>query len=155
MKIHWKSLLWNLALPLLTGGLSAWVTADSMKQFANLNQPPLSPPGWLFPIVWTILFTLMGISSYLVNKTDSPYKSAALRVYGIQLGVNFFWPILFFRLQAFLGAFFWLLLLWVLIIVMIVLFHKVKPIAGYLQIPYFLWVTFAAYLNLAIYFLNR
>ncbi len=155
MKINWKSLLWNLALPLLTGGLAALITQSSMKQFASLNQPPLSPPGWLFPVVWTILYTLMGISSYLVSQSDNPLKNTALRVYGIQLGVNFFWPILFFRLQAFLGAFFWLLLLWILILVMIVLFYKVKPIAGLLQIPYFLWVTFAAYLNLAIYFLNR
>lgn len=155
MKIKWKSLIWNLALPLLVGGLSAFLTSDSMKQFAQLEQPFLSPPGWLFPVVWTILFLLMGISSYLVTHTNSPYRVTTLRVYGIQLAVNFFWPVLFFRLQAFLGAFFWLLLLWVLIIVMIVLFYKVKPWAAYLQIPYLLWVTFAGYLNLAVYFLNR
>ena len=155
MKIEWKSLLWNLALPLITGGLAALITQSSMEQFATFRQPPLSPPGWLFPIVWTILYTLMGISSYLVSQSDSPLKNTALRIYGIQLGVNFFWPILFFRLNAFLGAFFWLLLLWILVLVMIVLFYKVKPIAGLLQIPYFLWITFAAYLNLAIYFLNR
>ncbi len=155
MKIQWKPLLWNLALPLLTGGLSAVVTANSMKQFEQLHQPPLSPPGWLFPIVWTILFLLMGCSAYLVSVANSPYRITALRIYGIQLAVNFFWPILFFRLEAFLGAFFWLFLLWILIIVMIVLFYKVKHTAAYLQIPYLLWVTFAGYLNIAIYFLNK
>ncbi|MBE7043676.1 MAG: tryptophan-rich sensory protein [Ruminococcaceae bacterium] len=126
-----------------------------MEQFAQLNQPPLSPPGWLFPVVWTILYTLMGISSYLIQQSDSPDKNTALRLYGIQLAVNFFWPILFFRFQAYLLSFFWILLLWVLIIVMIVQFYKIKPIAGLLQIPYLLWVTFATYLNLAIYLLNR
>ena len=150
-----QNLLWNLALPLLTGGLAALITQSSMEQFATFRQPPLSPPGWLFPVVWTILYTLMGISSYLVSQSDSPLKNTALRIYGIQLGVNFFWPILFFRLNAFLGAFFWILLLWILVLVMIVLFYKVKPIAGLLQIPYLLWITFAAYLNLAIYLLNR
>ncbi|MBE7043313.1 MAG: tryptophan-rich sensory protein, partial [Ruminococcaceae bacterium] len=79
MNIYWKSLLWNLALPLLTGGLAALITQGSMEQFAQLNQPPLSPPGWLFPVVWTILYTLMGISSYLIQQSDSPDKNTALR----------------------------------------------------------------------------
>ncbi|MDY4975519.1 MAG: TspO/MBR family protein [Clostridia bacterium] len=154
MKIQWKSLLWNLALPLLTGGLAALLTAHSMKQFEQLNQPFFAPPGWLFPVVWTILYLLMGVSAYLVSTADSPYRLTALRLYGIQLAVNFFWPILFFRMQAFLGAFFWLLLLWILILAMIVLFYRVKPKAAYLQIFYLLWVTFAGCLNLAIAILN-
>ena len=154
MKPNWKKLIWYLAIPLLTGGLSAWLTAGSMKQFAQLRQPPLAPPGWVFPIVWTLLFLLMGASSYLIAQTDAHLQTAALRIYGIQLAVNFFWPILFFRLSSYLLAFFWLLLLWALVLTMILLFYRVKKSAAWLQLPYLLWITFAGYLNLAIYFLN-
>lgn len=148
----------SILIPLAVGGLAAWLTMDSMDVYARINQPPLAPPGWLFPIVWGILYVLMGISSALVflDKTASPEeKSSALKVYGLQLIVNFFWSIIFFNMQNYLFAFIWLLLLWVLIIIMIVRFARIKPIAGYLQIPYLLWVTFAGYLNLMIYLLNR
>ena len=105
-------------------------------------------------VVWTILFTLMGISAYLVSASDSKDKTPALRIYGIQLAVNFFWSILFFCLQAYWFAFVWLILLWVLILAMIVSFAKVSFPAAMLQIPYLLWVTFAGYLSLAVALLN-
>ena len=148
----------SIAIALGVGGLSAWLTRGSMDIYERINMPPLSPPGWLFPVVWSILFTLMGISSarvYVVGKRENIDVSTALKVYAIQLAVNFLWSIIFFNLEAFLFAFIWLLLLWVLIIVIIKLFYDVSPVAGLLQIPYLLWVTFAAYLNFMIFVLNR
>lgn len=148
----------SILIALAVGGLAAWLTMDSMDVYGTINKPSLAPPGWLFPVVWGILYVLMGISSALVyiNNTVSPQeKASALKIYGLQLIVNFFWSIIFFNMQNYLFAFIWLLLLWVLIIVMIVRFARIKPIAGYLQIPYLLWVTFAGYLNLMIYLLNR
>lgn len=154
MKIQWKRLLVYLAIPLAVGGLAGILTKDSMMQFALVNKPPLSPPGWLFPVVWTILFLLMGLASYLVSRSDSAQKRPALILYAIQLIVNFFWSIFFFNFEWYLFSFFWLVLLWVLILLTIRAFWRVSPVAGILLIPYLLWVTFAGYLNLAIYLLN-
>ncbi len=144
-----------LLLPLAVGGLAALCTSDSMKIYPALNKPPLSPPGWLFPVVWTVLFLLMGIASFLVLRTGQPRAiGSALRVYGVQLLVNFFWPILFFNLQAYLFSFLWLVLLWLLIGVTLFLFYRLSRPAGMLLAPYLLWVTFAGYLNLSVYLLN-
>lgn len=153
MKISWKKLTICILLPLLVGAFSAFLTKDNMNIFEFLNKPPLSPPGFLFPIVWTILYILMGIASYLVltsNKSDD----FALIFYVIQLIFNFFWSILFFNFEAYLFSFIWLVILWILILITTILFYKISKPAGYFMIPYLLWVTFAGYLNLAIYFLN-
>ncbi|MBE5867885.1 MAG: tryptophan-rich sensory protein [Lachnospiraceae bacterium] len=151
-----KTFLIAVAIPLITGAVSAFITRGSMETFGRLNKPPLSPPGFLFPIVWTILFILMGIASYLVYTSDQSQEAIkeALIVYGAQLAVNFFWSIFFFNLEWYLFAFFWLLLLWVLILYTIILFYRISKPAAYLLIPYLLWVTFAGYLNLGIYLLN-
>ena len=155
MKIKWKQLALSLAIPLLVGGVSAFLTKDSMEKFSNLNQPPLSPPGWLFPIVWTILFILMGIASYIVSLSHrDTEKKKALFIYGLQLAVNFFWSIIFFNLGRYLLAFIWLLLLLVLIIITTLDFKKFSKTAAYLMIPYILWVIFAGYLNFGVYILN-
>ena len=138
-----KPYIISVVIALAVGGLSAVVTSDSMDVYSKINQPALSPPSILFPIVWTILFTLMGISAALIYSFRD------------NLAVNFIWSIFFFNMQAYLFSFIWLLLLLVVIAVMIVLFKKVSPLAAYLQIPYLLWVTFAGYLNLSIYLLNR
>jgi len=155
--IRLKPLLLNLLFPLAVGGLSALISGGGMETFQSLNQPPLSPPGWLFPIVWTILFLLMGIASYLVSTSDAPRGQArfAKKIYAAQLIVNFFWPILFFNLQQYLLAFFLLILLWVLILKTLLSFYKISKPAGYLLLPYLLWVTFAGYLNLGVFLLNR
>ena len=118
-----------------------------------LNKPPASPPGWLFPIVWTILYVLMGLASYLVLISAKPNKTA-LAAYAIQLIFNFFWSIIFFRLQLCFLAFIWLVLLWFLILKTFTLFSEISKSAGYLLIPYLLWVTFAGYLNFTICLLN-
>lgn len=145
-----------IAIPLLVGFLSALLTRQSMATFTTLNKPPLSPPGILFPIVWTILYALMGIGSYLVLTSDGSEKDIqqAFVVYGIQLAVNFLWSTFFFNFGWYLFSFFWLVLLWVLIVIMLKRFYEVSKVAAYINIPYLVWVTFAGYLNLGIYFLN-
>lgn len=151
-----KQFLICLAIPLLVGGLSALITRTGMDIFETINKPSLSPPGWLFPVVWTILFILMGIASYLVLVSEKPQGeiNRALTVYGIQLIFNFFWSIFFFNFSLYLFSFIWLVLLWLLILAAIVLFYRISKPAGYLMIPYLLWVTFAGYLNFQIYLLN-
>ena len=155
-KIDKKLLALCIVLPLLVGTISALLTRESMMLFAGVKKPPLSPPGWLFPIVWTILYTLMGIASYLMltGEATKEEKVKALNVYLYQLLVNFLWSTWFFNFQWYLFAFFWLVLLWVMILVTLVRFYRISKPAGYLLIPYLLWVTFAGYLNLGIALLN-
>jgi len=118
-------------------------------------QPPLSPPGIVFPIVWVILFALMGIGTALVSLSPaSGARSASLILFGVQLGFNFCWSLIFFNLQAFGFALVWLVILWCLILWMLLSFRKVSPLAAWLQVPYLAWVTFAAYLNLGVWLLN-
>ena len=156
MKQNRKTWIIALGIPLLVGALSALLTGPQMEEFSSLNQPPLSPPGWLFPVVWTVLYLLMGAASCLVWQSRCPIekKRAALGFYAAQLFFNFFWSILFFKLQLWLLAFFWLLALWLLILTTMALFFQCRKAAGWLLLPYLLWVSFAGYLNLAIYFLN-
>lgn len=145
-----------IAIPLIVGGLSALFTIGSMKDFAALNQPPLSPPGWLFPVVWTLLYILMGVASYLVleSPTSSEDLKKAFKVYFLQLGFNFFWSIIFFSFGAYEIAFAWLLALFALIVITTVRFYRIDTAAGILMIPYLLWVVFAGYLNIGIAYLN-
>lgn len=154
-EIQWKKLLVCIAVPLVVGALSAFFSGG-MGDFERVNQPPLSPPGWLFPVVWTILYTLMGIASYLVLVSDESnlMKGNALAVYGVQLVFNFFWSIIFFRYECYWCAFVWLLLLELFIILTALLFWKIDTRAAYLLIPYIVWVAFAGYLNLGIAILN-
>lgn len=156
MNANWKRPAVCIAIPLGVGGLTALLTRGSMELFAVLKQPPLSPPAWLFPVAWTILYILMGLASCRVLSSTAPREDirTALWLYGIQLAVNFVWPILFFNGQWFLIAFLWLMLLWILIIVTTVKFYRIDRMAGDLLLPYLLWTTFAAYLNLGIFVLN-
>ena len=155
--VKWKPLLLALALPLAVGGFSAYLTRDGMKAFAALGQPPLSPPAWLFPVVWTLLYLGMGLASYLVwvSGVSDKRRDRALTVYGLSLAANFLWPILFFTVQAWGAAFVLLLLLWVLVGIAALLFGAIAPRAGKLLLPYLAWLTFAAYLNLGVWLLNR
>lgn len=153
MKIQWKSLIICLAISLTVGSLSAFLTRNSMETFNSIIKPAFSPPGWLFPVVWTILYILMGIASYLVLTSGKPNDSA-LAIYSIQLVFNFFWSIIFFNMKLYLFAFLWLVLLWLLILKTALLFYQISKPAGYLMVPYLLWVTFAGYLNFSIYLLN-
>ena len=156
MKLQWKRLIFCLALPLGVGVVSALLTRGGMQAFETLQKPPLSPPGWLFPVVWTILYLAMGLGSYLVSTSDATPggKAVAWLVYGGQLFFNFFWSIWFFGMRLYVFAFVWLVVLWALILLNLLLFYRIRKSAGSLLIPYLAWVSFAGYLNLAIAILN-
>ncbi len=146
-----------IAIPLAVGALSAFFTKDNMMIYQEITYPPLAPPGWLFPIVWTILYVLMGVSScmiYLRRENTPGDARQGLTYYAISLVLNFGWSIVFFNLQLFRFAFLWLLVLLYTIIRTVLYYKKVYPIAAYLQIPYIVWVAFAGYLNLGISILN-
>lgn len=156
MKQNRKPYLFWILLAETAGALSGWLTRDAMDTYSQtILQPPLAPPGWLFPVVWSILYAMMGIGAARVYQAaPSRARSLGLNLFIAQLVVNFFWSPIFFNLEAFGFAFFWLLLLWVLVLWMIRAFRKVDPLAAKLQIPYLLWLTFAAYLNLGVWYLN-
>lgn len=153
-----KPFVISVAIALGVGGLSALITRNNMSLYGDIVTPPLSPVPWLFPVVWTILFTLMGISAAMIythQSASEAQKRSALYTYALSLLVNFFWSIIFFNARAFLFAFIWLVLLLFLIVRTIVKYYKINRIAAYLQIPYAVWVTFAGYLTFAIWWLNR
>ena len=157
MKAKWKAyLFWILGVEAV-GMLSGFLTRKGSELYSQtIAKPPLSPPSIVFPIVWGILFLLMGIGATRIYLSPaSAERSMSLRIFLVQLGLNFFWSIIFFNFQRFGLAFGWLLILWGLILWMIFSFRKVDPLAALLQIPYFLWVTFAAYLNFGVWMLNR
>lgn len=151
-----QSLLFYVISAELIGGLSALLTGSFSSFFETYRQPPLLPPGWLFPVVWVILYAVMGYSAYRVCISDalSDNKKAALTVYWIQLAFNFSWSIVFFRFEWLWGGFGIICALLLLIILMTALFYKADKKAAYLNLPYFLWVAFAAYLNFATASLN-
>ena len=138
------------------GALAGWLTRDGARLYAQTAaQPPLSPPAVVFPIVWAVLYALMGIGAARVYLTaPSRLRSRGLWLYFLQLAFNFFWPILFFSLQAYGPALVWLVILWGLIWGMLLAFRRADPLAGWLQAPYLLWVSFAAYLNWGVWRLN-
>lgn len=160
--------LWHMALfialPLAVGGLSAAWTGEQMSRFGAMNQPPLSPPAWLFPVAWTILYVLMGIASWLIwargqrsVQPDSRIRRQTaqwLGVYALQLFFNFCWSPVFFNLGWFWFALLWLLVMWAMIIWLVVKARELSVPAMWMMIPYLLWTTFAAYLNLGIALLN-
>ena len=156
MKSFNTKLLRFIAIPLLVGGIAALLTTDSMKTFSALEKPALSPPGWLFPVVWTILYTLMGVSAYLIATSSAApiEKAKSLAIYTYQLAVNFLWSIFFFNFKWYFFSFLWIILLWILVFLMIRAFWKINRTAAYLNIPYLIWITFAAYLNIGIWILN-
>ena len=146
----------SIAIALIVGGLSALFTNMGMDNYRLAEKPALTPPEIVFPIVWTILYTLMGISAARVwIASEKRQRSGGLIVYTIQLIVNFFWSIIFFSLQAYGFAFLWLVFLWALVLLMIVSFSRTDKIAAYLQIPYLIWLTFALYLNFMVWMLNK
>ena len=153
---QWKPYIISALIALGVGGLSALLSMNGMQIYdTTVTKPALTPPGWLFSVVWTILYTLVGISAARVWKTkESAARSSGLNLYVAQLIVNFFWSLIFFNAQAFGFAASWLLLLWVLVFLMIRQFYKVDRLAALLQIPYLIWLTFAAYLNIGVWYLN-
>lgn len=156
-KHTWKTYAFWILLSEAVGALSGWLTREGTEIFnQTVAQPPLSPPSIVFPIVWGILYALMGFGAARISLSpQSACRNKGLNLFIAQLIVNFFWSLIFFNAQAFGFAFLWLLLLWGLVLWMIFAFRKVDPLAAALQIPYLLWLTFAAYLNLGVWLLNR
>jgi len=156
-QFNWKPYVFWIALAEGVGALSGWLTRDGIELYnQTVVQPPLSPPAALFPIVWAILYALMGIGAARVYLTPaSNTRSRGLLLWLVQLAFNFLWSIVFFNLQAYAFAFFWLIALWLLILWMTITFYQVDKTAALLQIPYLLWVAFAGYLNFGVWMLNR
>lgn len=150
------SLVLCVLIPLAVGGLSAFITRRGMADFAQMAKPPLTPPAIVFPIVWTVLYVLMGVASWLVLQSSAGKDtvSKALKRYGEQLFFNFFWSVFFFSLSVYYAAFLWLIALWVMILLTLLSFWKIRPAAGALMLPYLVWVTLAGYLNLSVALLN-
>ena len=157
LKKNWKTYGLFLGITLFIGALSAFLSRKGMENFQEtVTQPPLSPPMLLFPIVWTILYALMGIGAARIRLTPpSPERNRGINLFIAQLIVNFFWSPIFFNAQAYGFAFLWLLLLWGLVLWMILTWRRIDPLAAKLQIPYLIWLTFAAYLNFGVWLLNR
>ena len=144
-----------IAIPEAVGTLAAFLTRDGMKQIQMLPQSALTPPGWVFSVVWVILYGLMGIGLARIWMAEpGPERTAALGLFGFQLVFNFFWSLFYFNMQAFGFSLLWILGLWLLILLMILAFRRVDPLAAKLQIPYLIWVTFAAYLNFVMWQIN-
>lgn len=155
MKINFKNLFISILIPLGLGTIVGLLTSPG-SSYNNMIQPSFAPPGIVFPIVWTILYILMGVSSYIVsNSRCLKYDcSEALTIYYIQLAINLLWSFIFFSLKAYLLGFIWILLLIVLVVCMIKRFYDINKVAGLIQIPYLIWLIFAAVLNFSIFTLN-
>lgn len=153
-KINWKKLITITITTFVVGSLFSFFTMNNMDTFKELEKP-INVPGFIFPIVWSILFLLMSISCYIVTKSDDKGKDKAVIWYWIQLGINSLWTLIFFGFGTYLFAFIWLLILLVAVIIMMSKFYNIDKRAFYLNIPYLLWILFAGYLNFGIYLLNR
>ena len=150
-----KTYIFFIILCETVGLISGLLSMMGMRGFDDVMQSELTPPGIVFPIVWFVLYALMGIGAARIRLAEESLEQVkALLIFSLQLAVNFFWSIIFFDLQAFQFAFWWLVILWVLIILMITAYHKVDKLAAYIQIPYLLWVTFAGYLTYMTWMMN-
>lgn len=155
-KVRVFALIASILTPLAVGAFSAFLTAEDMKLYGSVNRPPLAPPGWAFPIVWTLLYVVMGLASYMVFVSDAEpcRKRGALTVYAVQLAMNFFWSTLFFTYARYLLSLIWLMIMWLLILDCAVRFYRIRHAAGLMMGGLLIWTTFAAYLNLAWYVMS-
>ena len=156
-KQNWQVYLFWILLSEAVGLLSGWLSREGTAIFGQTAiQRPLSPPAILFPIVWTILYALMGIGAARISVTPvSPERNRGLNLFITQLIINFFWSLIFFNARAYGFALLWLILLFVSVLWMTLEFRKTDPLAALLQVPYLLWLAFAAYLNYGVWILNR
>ncbi|MBP3635767.1 MAG: tryptophan-rich sensory protein [Bacilli bacterium] len=153
-KIDFKKLFFYIFITILIGTIPSVFVFGNMSSYELLNKPALSPPGLVFPIAWTILYILMGISIYRIMMSDNKRKNDAKLIYFIQLVINALWTPIFFGFNEYFLAFLWIIMLILLVITMIMIFFKIDKISSYLNIPYLLWLLFASYLNFGIFVLN-
>ena len=150
-----KEFIISLLIPSVVGIISGLLSMTGIKEFGLLNKPLLAPPGYVFGIIWPILYILMGISSYIIYDSNDYRSSCCLKIYFLNLLVNFLWSPIFFGLGLRLFALIWIIVLDIVVVFMILCFYKVNKKAAYYQIPYLVWIIFATYLNLMFYLLNR
>ena len=150
-----KTLIYSFILTFLFAVAGGIVTYTGISGYEAVKQPALTPPSWLFPVVWTLLFSLMAYSAAVIYDSGSSKMPKAIFIYAVQLTMNFWWCVLFFGFRLYLFAFIWLILLWLSVLIMLILFYRINRTAGLLQIFYLIWLSFAAYLNLGIWLLNR
>ena len=153
-KINWKRLILITIITFVVGSFFSFFTMNNMDTFKELEKP-INVPGILFPIVWSILYLLMSISCYIITNSNDKNKNEAIIIYAIQLIINSVWSLIFFVFGAYLLGFIWIIILAVIVIIMIAKFYNINKKAAYLNIPYILWILFAAYLNFGIYILNK
>ena len=154
MRIDWKKLIIITVITFIVGTFFSFFTMNSMDTFKDLSVP-IHVPGVLFPIVWSILYLLMSISCYLIVQSNDKDKKEGIILYAIQLVINSLWTLIFFGFGAYLLSFIWIIILLIVVIIMLAKFYNINKIAMYINIPYVLWLLFAAYLNLGIYLLNK
>lgn len=154
MKIDFKKLIISVLIPLVLGTLIGLLTGAS-GGYNDFVKPSFAPPGALFPIVWTILYALMGVSCYLISESADKNKDEALLTYYLQLAINLIWSFLFFSFKWYLFSFIWIIILIVSVVIMIKKFYDISKTSGLIQIPYLLWLIFASILNFSIFLLNR
>lgn len=154
MRIDWKKLIIITVITFIVGTFFSFFTMNSMDTFKDLSKP-INVPGVLFPIVWSILYLLMSISCYLIVQSNDKDKKEGIILYAIQLVINSLWTLIFFGFGAYLLSFIWIIILLIVVIIMLAKFYNINKIAMYINIPYVLWLLFAAYLNLGTYLLNK
>lgn len=152
----WKCYVFWIILCELVGVLSGLLSKDGMEQYMQtVTQPSFAPPPVVFPIVWAILYALMGIGMARIWLYGAvPEKFTAQNLFLVQLILNFFWPLIFFNAMAFGFAFAWIILLWIVVLAMLLAFRKQDRLAGLLQLPYLLWISFAAFLTFTVWMQN-
>ena len=150
--MNWKRLIISVLIPVGLGTIVGLLTSSN---YNDMIQPSFAPPGIVFPIVWSILYTLMGVSAYIIDRSGSYSSKEAMTVYYAQLGINLLWSFIFFTFKAYLLGFIWILLLIILVICMIKRFYEINKVSGLIQIPYLIWLIFAAFLNFSIFTLNQ
>ncbi len=154
-KINWFQLLVIILITELVGVLSSLLSGNTEQIYTSFIKPPLSPPGWLFGVIWPILYLLIGIAAYIIYQApQTPERKKAITLYWVQLFVNFLWPIIFFRFEWYWISVIVILLLDVLVLITMIWFYNIKKMGGYLMMPYLLWILFATYLNIGIAVLN-
>ena len=142
----------SILIPVIIGGITGFLISNFID-YNLINKPPLSPPSIVFPIIWTILYILMG-TSYGILKTNNLIDKETNLIYYTHLLVNITWPIVFFVFKWRFISIIWIILLLALVTYMSINFYKKNKIAGLLQIPYILWTIFATYLTIGVYILN-
>ncbi|GFP75113.1 TspO/MBR family protein [Clostridium fungisolvens] len=156
-KFNIGDLIISILISLGGGVMIGFFTNDADKQYVNLNKPIFSPPSWVFPLVWAVLYILIGIAAYRIYELRKQGKNTknALVYYYIQLILNFLWPIIFFKLKLYGVAFIELVVLIIFIFITIIKFFKVDKVAGFLMLPYILWCLYASILNLFVWIMNE